>query len=147
MVFRSRLTRRAFLATTAGVAFANYGTRVAAQPAREILYNGIALPQPWPPRRHHLSPTPVRAPYLASPPDVINIDVGRQLFVDDFLIEESSLYRAVHKATYHPSNPVLTPDRPWEIEDPYAAVTKTPPSAAAMVYSDGVFFDPAERIF
>jgi len=147
VVFRSRLTRRAFLATTAGVAFASSGTRVATQPAREVLYNGIALPQPWPPRRHHLSPTPARAPYLASPPDVIDIDVGRQLFVDDFLIEESSLYRAVHKTTYHPASPVLAPDRPWEIEDLYAAVTKTPPSPAAMVYSDGVFFDPADRMF
>jgi hypothetical protein len=144
VVFRPRLTRRAFLAAAAGVAI---GARAGAQPDREVLYHGITLPRPWPPRRHHLSATPGRAPYLASPPGVITIDVGRQLFVDDFLIEESSLYRAVHKATYHPSNPVLTPERPWEIEDPYAAMTKTPPSPAAMVYSDGVFFDPAERVF
>ena len=108
-------------------------TRANAQPAREVLYNGITLPNPWPPRRHHLSSIPARPPYLASPPDVINIDVGRQLFVDDFLIEESSLHRAVHKTTYHPSNPVLTPEQPWEIADPYAAATRTPPSAAAMV--------------
>ena len=67
------------------------------------------------------------------------------MFVDDFLIEESSLYRAVHRAAYHPASPVLTPERPWEIADPYAVMTKTPPSSAAMVYSDGVFFDPAER--
>lgn len=147
MVFRSRLTRRAFLAATASVAFAKYGRRVDAQPAREVLYNGITLPNPWPPRRHHLSPSPARPPYLASPPDVINIDVGRQLFVDDFLIEESSLYRAIHKAAYHPANPVLAPEMPWEIEDPYSATTKTPPSPAAMVYSDGVFFDPGERLF
>ena len=129
------------------MALTKYDTRASAQPAREVLYNGITLSNPWPPRRHHLSSIPARPPYLASPPDVINIDVGRQLFVDDFLIEESSLYRAVHKTAYHPSNPVLTPERPWEIEDPYAAATKTPPSAAAMVYSDGVFFDPAERLF
>ena len=144
MVFRHRLTRRAFLATAAGVAIS---ARAGAQPAREILYNGIILPRPWPPRRRQLTATPARAPYLAGPPDVINIDVGRQLFVDDFLIEESSLYRAIHKASYHPANPLLAPEKPWEIADPYSVTTKTPPSPAAMVYSDGVFFDPHERLF
>ena len=145
-VFRhvSGITRRAFLAATAGAAL---GARVAAQPSREVLYNGITLAQPWPPRRARLSTAPERAPYLASPPDVINIDVGRQLFVDDFLIEESSLHRDFHKADYHPANPLLTPEQPWEIDDPYAAMTKTAPSSAAMVFSDGVFFDPADRLF
>ncbi len=138
------MTRRAFLASAAGLAIS---ARAGAQPARQVLYNGITLPEPWPPRRHHLSPTPARPPYLASPPGVIDIDVGRQLFVDDFLIEESSLFKTVHKATYHAVNPVLTPERHWETEDPYALATKTAPSPAAMVYSDGVFFDPAERIF
>ena len=144
MVIRHRLTRRAFLATAAGVAI---GARAGAQPVREILYNGITLPHPWPPRRQQLTAAPGRAPYLASPPEVINIDVGRQLFVDDFLIEESSLYRAIHKAAYHPANPLLTPEMPWEIADPYSAAAKTAPSPAAMVYSDGVFFDPADRLF
>ena len=144
MVFRHRLSRREFLATTASAAL---GARAAAQTPREVLYNGITLPSPWPPRRHHLSPHPARPPYLASPPDVITIDTGRQLFVDDFLIEESSLYRVVHKATYHPASPVLVPERAWEIEDPYAAMMKIAPSPSAMVYSDGVFFDPAERLF
>jgi hypothetical protein len=138
-----RLTRRAFLAA-AGMAIS---ARAGAQPGREVLYNGIVLPQPWPPRRHRLSSTAARPPYLTSPPQVINIDVGRQLFVDDFLIEESSLFRAVHRATYHPANPVLTPEKPWEIDDPYSVATRTAPSPAAMVYSDGVFFDPSERIF
>src|SRR5437868_13128919 len=94
-VFRQRpgITRRAFIATTAGAALA---TRISAQPSREVLYNGIELAQPWPPRLRSWSPHPQRPPYLSSPPDVINIDVGRQLFVDDFLIEESSLYREFH---------------------------------------------------
>ena len=144
MVFRHRLSRRAFIATAAGLAL---GARTAAQAPREVLYNGITLPHPWPPRRHHLSSQPARPPYLASPPDVITIDIGRQLFVDDFLVEESSLYRAVHTAAYHPASPVLVPEKPWEIADPYAVMTKIAPSPAAMVYSDGVFFDPSERIF
>jgi len=145
-VFRHRfgLTRRAFLATAAGAAL---GARISAQPSREVLYNGITLAQPWPPRRTRLSRTPERPPYLASPPDVVSIDVGRQLFVDDFLIEESSLHRDFHKADYHPANPLLTPQQPWEIDDPYATATKTAPSTAAMVFSDGVFFDPEDRLF
>ena len=144
MVFRPRVTRRAFLAATAGVAI---GARAGAQTAREVLYNGITLSQPWPPRRNQYSATPARAPYLASPPAIINIDVGRQLFVDDFLIEESSLNRVLHQARYHPANPILMPERPWETDDPYSVSTKTLPSPAAMVYSDGVFFDPGERVF
>ena len=146
MVFRHRfgITRRAFLATAAGAALS---ARVSAQPSREVLYNGITLARPWPPRRARLSSAPERPPYLASPPDVINIDVGRQLFVDDFLIEESSLHREFHKAEYHAANPLLTPEQPWEIDDPYATMTRTAPSPAAMVFSDGVFFDPADRLF
>ena len=144
MVFRHGLTRRAFLATAS---LAALGARAAAQLPRELLYNGITLPYPWPPRRQHLSTQPLRPPYLASPPDIITIDVGRQLFVDDFLVEESSLYREVHRAAYHPASPVLVPERSFEIDDPYAAMTKNAPSPAAMVYSDGVFFDPSERIF
>lgn len=130
----------------AGVALGSRA-RLHAQPADDVLYNGITLARPWPPRRARLSAAPVRPPYLASPPDVIPIDVGRQLFVDDFLIEESSLRRVFHKADYHPANPLITPERPWEVDDPYATMTKTAPSPAAMVFSDGVFFDPADRLF
>ena len=145
MVFRRPgITRRAFLATTAGAALS---TRISAQPSREVLYNGITLAQPWPPRRRSFSNEPERPPYLASPPDVINIDTGRQLFVDDFLIDESSLYREFHHAEYHPASPVLAPEERWEIDDPYAVMTKTAPSTSAMVFSDGVFFDPADRLF
>src|ERR1041385_9005220 len=74
----------------------------AAQPSAassegEILPNGIRLSSPWPPKRaYSLEPMPL--PYLDRPPDVIPIDVGRQLFVDDFLIAQTSLTR-----TYHPA--------------------------------------------
>ena len=63
----------------------------------EVLYNGIVLPTPWPPRRRSITTIPERAPYLASPPDVIKIDIGRQLFVDDFLIERTTLQRVFHQ--------------------------------------------------
>ena len=94
-----------------------------------------------------LSPAPVTPPYLVDPPAVIPIDVGRQLFVDDFLIEETSLTRTFHRAEYHPANPVLSPETQWEKYDEYAERTKTRSNPAAMVFSDGVFFDPADRLF
>src|SRR5579871_706056 len=70
----------------------------------ETLYNGIRLPQPWPPRLASLPRTPITPAYLTDPPSVIPIDVGRQLFVDDFLIEETTLERTYHRASYYPSN-------------------------------------------
>jgi hypothetical protein len=114
---------------------------------REVLHNGIALPLPWPPRDAAWTRAPTRPPYLSTRPDVVPIDVGRQLFVDDFLIEEMSLTREFHGAEYHAANPLLTPERDWEKRDAYAAVTGTPPSTAAMVFSDGVFFDPQDTTF
>jgi hypothetical protein len=140
------VTRRAFLkASIAGLSIPP--TAFAQSTGRETLYNGIELARPWPPVRRELSAIPQRPPYLASPPAVINIDVGRQLFVDDFLIEESSLHRTFHQAEYHAVNPVLTPVRTWERRDPYSVMTGTPPSPSAMVFSDGVFFDPADKLF
>ena len=57
--------------------------------ASETLYNGIVLPREWPPRLADFPTSvekdPVTPPYLLSPPAVISIDVGRQLFVDDYL--------------------------------------------------------------
>jgi len=147
-VFRSLggITRRAIL--KAAVASLAVPTRGWTQPlAGETLYNGIVLPSPWPPARRSVSTIPQRPPYLAAPPAVINIDIGRQLFVDDFLIEESSLYRQFHPATYHPASPVLAPVRDYERRDPYAVTTGTAPSPSAMVFSDGVFYDPAEQLF
>ena len=44
---------------------------------------------------------PLLPPYLVSPSEVIPIDVGRQLFVDDFLIKHTTMKRAYHSAEYH----------------------------------------------
>ncbi len=114
---------------------------------REVLYNGIRLASPWPPRRRFGSDDPLRPPYLDDPPAVIPIDLGRQLFVDDFLIQATTLTRRFHQAVYHPDNPVLRPTTAWERFDPVADRTKTRSNPAAMVFSDGVFYDPAERLF
>src|SRR5205807_2089883 len=113
----------------------------------QLLYNGIRLPQPWPPRRRGFQATPVAPPYLADRPAIVPIDVGRQLFVDDFLIDDTTLTRTFHRPVYHPDNPVLRPTTPWEKRDEYAERTKTRSNPAAMVFSDGVFYDPQERLF
>ncbi len=140
-----RISRRAFLQTAAaGIALPS---ALIAQSPRETLYNGIVLPSPWPPQRVTPPGSTKRPPYLASPPPVITIDIGRQLFVDDFLIEESGLFRAFHRASYHPASPVLVPERDWEMRDSHASATGLQPSPTAMVFSDGVFFDPHDQLF
>jgi hypothetical protein len=103
----------------------------------ETLYNGIRLPARWPPRIEY-SNEPMAVPYLREPPALIPIDVGRQLWVDDFLIAHTTLSRTLHAARYHPATPVLRPDRPWEM---------TGKNPCAMVFSDGVWFDPADNLF
>jgi hypothetical protein len=111
-------------------------------PARgEVLHNGIQLPAVWPPldgwRELDLEPMPV--PYLDHPPAVIPIDVGRQLLVDDFLVEQTTLEREHHTATLHPASPVIKGDEPWEQGVAFAP--------SAMPFSDGVWYDPADRTF
>ena len=139
-------TRRTFLKTAA--AAVTLPARALSQTRdRETLYNGVVLPSPWPPIRVPPTGAVERPPYLATPPATIEVDIGRQLFVDDFLIEESALHREFHAATYHPANPILTPQRDWETRDPYSINTKVPPSPTAMVFSDGVFFDPQDQLF
>src|SRR5688572_15036206 len=78
--------------------------------AGETLYNGIVLPAPWPPPRRFPDSHPITPPYLADPPTVIPIDIGRQLVVDDFLIEDTTLTRTFHQPTYHEASPVLQPE-------------------------------------
>ena len=74
-------------------------------------------------------------------PDVIRIDVGRQLFVDDFLIEGTNMTRQFHNAVYHPANPILTCDRAWEMSDAAGGLPTACP------YSGGVWYDPARKKF
>jgi len=104
----------------------------------ETLYNGIRLPSVWPPRNDSLTlAPPALPPYLTAPPAVIPIDVGRQLLVDDFLVERTTLKRTFHAAEYHPASPVVKPDQPWEQER----------GPTAMVFSDGVWYDARDRLF
>jgi len=81
---------------------------------QKVLYNGVRLPKDWPPRMEKLTRTPMPVPYLEHPPEVVPIDTGRQLLVDDFLVAQTNLQRTFYQAQYHPACPVLKPDKPWE---------------------------------
>lgn len=77
--------------------------------AGEQLYNGIVLPETWPPEDIDTkSDAPMPVPYLDHPPKVIRIDTGRQLFVDTFLIDTTDLLHMYHLPEKHPGNPILT---------------------------------------
>lgn len=80
----------------------------------EISYNGICTPAEFPPRQNYSRSVP-HPPYLKDPPPLINITIGRQLFVDSFLIANASgIQQVFHAAQYYEENPVLKPDQPWE---------------------------------
>ena len=102
------------------------------------LHNGIVLPEQWPPSmiddgvRREMS-----LPYISNKPTVISVNLGRQLFVDDFLIAETDMERVSHKAMFYENNPVLAPDKEWEYtfeRAPYAAP-----------FSDGIWYDESEQ--
>ena len=102
-------------------------------PPERLLWNGICQAAVFPPRdldvkafrRHPWPPT-----YLAAPPETIDIDVGRQLFVDSFLLENASatVATAFHQAEVAPEA-VLRPTTRWE-------------EKSTKAYSGGVWWDP-----
>lgn len=71
---------------------------------------------------------------FAQPDISLPINPGRQLFVDDALIEKSfNVEQKFHTPSYYSCNPVIVADKPWEFNingDPYAAP-----------FSGGVWFD------
>jgi len=106
----------------------------------EKLYNGIVLPDRWPPKIKANTREPMPVPYLKRPPAVIPIDVGRQLFVDDFLIERAEgLERTFYSLEPYQGNPVLTPGLPGGRKDPNLTY--------AMAFSGGVWYDPKDKLY
>ena len=103
------------------------------------LPNGIRLPTPWPPGHIDPGSEPLPVPYLTSPPKVLPIDTGRQLFVDDFLIEHSTLRRTYYAARLHPASPVLWPQTALELNNGHCPV--------AAPFNDGAWYDPKDGLF
>lgn len=83
------------------------------------------------------SAEPLAGPYLEHPPDVVSIDLGRQLFVDDFLITSTSFERTYHKPAIHPASPVLVPETDEEMDNGLCPV--------AAPFNDGVCYDPQAK--
>lgn len=95
--------------------------------AGELLYNGIRLPAQWPPKTGNpFSNEPMEVPYLKNPPAIIPINVGRQLFIDDFLIDKTDLKRVYHQAVKYRGNPVFKD---------------------VSTRHGGIFYDPAQKVF
>lgn len=132
------MNRRNFLHAGAALAAAAALSRGSDPKAGETLYNGIELPSPWPPKWKDIPADLGEPPYLKAPPAVIPIDLGRQLLVDDFLIEKTDLARTFHAPKPHKDSPVLRPEKSWEREGA---------APMAMVFSDGVWYDPKDKLF
>src|SRR6184192_1944751 len=106
----------------------------------EMLSNGICLPEDWPPKNlSQTSREPLSVPYLKNPPPVIPLNVGRQLFVDDFLIEQTTLHRSFHTPRLYEQNPILKPETSLEMNHGICPV--------ACPFDDGVFYDPRDQLF
>lgn len=113
---------------------------------KPILYNGIELPLEWPPR--YLDPEsaePMPVPYLEKPRKRLPIDVGRQLFVDDFLIESTDLKRTFHAAKKFEGNPVFKAETARELDA--SENGERGEEATTFLGQGGVFWDPAEKHF
>jgi len=113
----------------------------------ETLYNGITTPDGFPPVLDQPWSTNELPYYILQPPEVIRIDVGRQLFVDDFLIETTRrLIRRSHQPTPYSNNPIIWPtDEDVHVRqdtDGYFVRTHE-----ACPFSDGVWWDAAARSF
>ena len=131
----------------------------------ETLYNGIVLPKEWPPRIDRADKSPMHAPYLdkENAPATIPIDVGRQLFVDDFLVESTNgVVRKFYKPVKYFGNPVMWPqtrdelalntkrgDKPYEKElggsKAWDPTYKTAPGCC--MSGGGVWWDPTRQRF
>lgn len=124
------------------ISIASTFTTIDSDSIQRILYNGIRLPAVWPPATEDpASATPMRVPYLENIPEIIPINVGRQLFIDDFLIEKTTLERVFHQAEKLENNPVLYPETSYELAG------KNNNSAVTYLGHGGVFYDPSEEHF
>src|SRR5262249_53461936 len=131
------LNRRAFLQAGALAAAGASTVHEAAAQTGERLYNGIEMPAPFPPRRA-ASGEPMPVPYLSAPPGILPLDGRPPLLVADFLIDPPPPPRTFHSPIFPPAPPVLKPDKPWEQKG------QTP---TAMPFSDGIWYDPKDRLF
>jgi len=85
-----------------------------------------------------LAATNVVSEFAPAAPRAISIDGGRQLFVDDHLIADSSLERKWHLPEIQ-RGPILVAETALELNGGNRPV--------AAPFSDGLFYDPADGLF
>lgn len=125
----------------------NLVTKGLAPKAGAHLYNGIQLDSEWPPRTMDpASAKPMPTPYLdkEKAPKVLPINIGRQLFVDDFLIESSTLTRTYHTAKKYEGNPVFKAETKHELEP---SGLEGLDQAVTYLGHGGVFYNPWKKHF
>ncbi len=69
----------------------------------------------------------------------IELSAGRQLFIDDYLIEWNTLPRVWHTATEYAYNPVLKPETAIELDNGE--------SPMAAPFNDGLWYDPQDKLY
>lgn len=115
--------------------------------AGEFLPNGIQLASQWPPRdQDPRSTAPMPVPYLEKQniPAVIPINRGRELFVDDYLIEDSTLTRTFHTAQKYEGNPVFKAETAHELD---LSGVEGKDQAVTYLGHGGAFYNPAKKHF
>ena len=95
MVIKNRIIMKVFYYIICAACFAGCVSSSNDKTVKEngrTLHNGIVLPEQWPPS---MIDDGVRCemslPYISNKPTVISVNLGRQLFVDDFLIAETDI--------------------------------------------------------
>ena len=78
-------------------------------------------------------------PVVPQEDKVTSIDIGRQLFVDDYLIKDTTLKRTFHQANLYADAPILKPETKLEREGGTAE--------GAVLFDGGVWFDPKDQLF
>ena len=108
-----------------------------------ILYNGISLPEDWPPQDVDFTDSQVKTiPYLKNPPGIINVDRGRQLFFDDFLVDRdgTTAGRSYHYPRKYSGNPIFFPQTELELNTKNHA-------PCAICKCGGIQFDKRDKLF
>ena len=106
-------------------------------PDKELI-NGVFTADEWPPVTD-MNYEPMPLPYLEKRPEVVPIDLGRQLFVDPYLIDNTDLVRKTHRPRKMDFNPILKPETELEMG------TYGNPCAAAK--DGGIWWDPKDEVF
>ncbi len=115
-------------------------------PGKELA-NGLQLPHEWPPRTEDpKSKAPMSVPWLDKEniPAAIPINTGRQLFVDDYLIEQTTLTRTFYTAKKHDGGPVFKAETPHELEP---TGLEGQDQAVTYLGHGGVFYHPKKERF